>query len=228
MRKIILTSVIFGLLILVSPVLAAQNGQGEGQGGAQAQQVNDASSGNQVQNANQVQTQNQGEDQQLQVSSQEQESLGDNQGSKSASPRSEKALEKMSNVAKKVEELLTTQGARGGIGEQISQFANAQNQAQSQIQEDLDSVDKRGGFMKFLIGPDYKALKSMQKQMEQNQVRIQLLEQLRNEVQNQDDADQIQETIQALVEQNTALQDRVNLEENTGSLLGWLFKLLNK
>ncbi|MFH1280237.1 MAG: hypothetical protein ABII08_01325 [Candidatus Beckwithbacteria bacterium] len=178
--------------------------------------------GAQVQNQNQVKTQNAGEDSQLQVNTQEQESQGMPKGE---SPRSETAKENMSVVAQKIEELLTTKTTEGGIGEQVKQIAQEQTQAQDQIQTELAKVDSRGGLLKSLIGPNYQALKNMQKQREQNQLRIQQLEQMKNQLINLGEITMVQETIQALTEQDTALQDRIALEEQTGSLLGWLFKL---
>ena len=190
--------------------------------------------GAQVQNQNQVKTQNAGEDSEIQTNTQEQEAQGDDQESqaqgmsKGESPRSQTAKENMSIVSQKVEELLTTKTTQGGIGEQVKQIAQEQKQAQDQIQTELGKVDSRGGLLKSLIGPNYQALKNMQKQMEQNQLRIQQLEQLKNQLTNQGDITMVQETIQALTEQNTALQDRIALEKQSGSLLGWLFKLFAK
>jgi len=130
----------------------------------------------------------------------------------------------MGTVAAQVQDLLKVR-TTGGIGEQVRQIAQEQTQAQDQIQTELGKVEGRGGFLKSLIGPDYQALKNMQKAMEQNQLRIGQLEQLQNQLANQSDIVMVQETIQALTEQNTALQDRVNLEERVGSMFGWLFKL---
>lgn len=219
---------VFTVLFISSSVYAAKNetGQGSGQAGQ------DASAGNQVQNQNQVETQNQGEETQLNINIQEQESLGENKDSqgvvKNESPRSDTAKNNMSIVSQKVEELLTTQTEKGGIGEQVSQIAQEQKQAQDKIQTELGKVDSRKGLLKSLMGPDYQALKNMQKQMEQNQLRIQQLEQLQNQLTNQGDITMVKETIQALIEQNTALQDRITLEEKSGSLLGWFFKLFAK
>jgi hypothetical protein len=230
-KKLIFISVLLGLLTLAIPVFAAsQGGQGSQGAGSGQQGAGVSSTGNQVQNQNQIQTQNQGEDQQLKVSNQEQENTGEQvsqaEGStKAASPRSEVAVEKMSNVAQKVEELLTTQEAKGGIGDDVRKVAQEQKDAQGKIQQELKKVDNRGGLLKLLVGPDYKALKSMQKQMEQNQLRIQTLEQLKNQLLNQGELTSVQEAIQALIEQNTALQDRISLEEGNFSLLGWLFRL---
>ena len=147
---------------------------------------------------------------------------------KNVSPRSETALEHMSNVAAQVEALLTTKTIQGGIGDQIKLIAQKQKQAQQEIQTELGKVDDRGGFAKFLIGPDFNALKNMQQVMDQNQLRIQELSQLQNQLTNQAAIIQVQEMVKALADQNTALADRISLEEQTGSLFGWLFKLFAK
>jgi tRNA A37 methylthiotransferase MiaB len=63
--------------------------------------------------------------------------------------------------------------------------------------------------------------------MEQNQLRIQQLQELQNQIANQAEETQIQELIQALVEQNTALEDKIQAEEQVGSVFGWLLKLFS-
>lgn len=194
--------------------------------------------GNRVQNQNQIQTQNQGEDQQLQVATQEQESLqedGDEESEnqvqgqpKKVSPRSETAREHMTGVAQKVEELLTTQGAKVGIGQEISAVAREQQQAQKQIKEELDNLEARPGWVKRLFGPNYRAIKNLRKQIEQNRLRIQRLTQLQSQITNQADRTQLQEAIQVLTKQNTVLEEQIQAEERISSLFGWLFKLLTK
>lgn len=176
----------------------------------------------QVQNQNQVQTQNQGEDEQIQVTTQEQED------SQSSEDENETARQHMSVVAQTVEELLTTQGAKGGIGQQVSEVARAQQQAQQEIEGELDKLEVRQGLMKKLFGPDYKAIKNLSQQIERNRLRIRQLEQLQTQVTNQADQTQIQEAVQTLVEQNTALEEQIQAEEQIGSLFGWLFKLFAK
>ena len=64
--------------------------------------------------------------------------------------------------------------------------------------------------------------------MEQNRLRIHQLEQLQNQLTNQSDITMVQETIQALIDQNVVLQDRINFEEKSSSLLGWFFRLFAK
>ena len=186
-------------------------------------------SGKAVQNTNQVKTQNKGEDSQLKVSTQEKEVSGssesEKEATKSGSPRTDSAKEHMSIVAQTVEALLSNKTIQGGVGDQIREIAQAQQQAQDQIQAELGKIEGRNGLVKSLMGPDYKALKNMQKQMEQNQLRIKQLEQLMSQLTNQGDIATVQTAIQTLTEQNTMLQDKVSLEEQSGSLLGWFFKL---
>jgi hypothetical protein len=214
-------------LSFVTVLVLATNNEASAQQGATTQmqqrlQVSPSPIGNQVQNQNQIKTQNGGEDSQINANVGEQESL------KEASPRSETAIQNMSNVAQQVEDLLTTKTLQGGIGQQVKVIAQEQKTAQDGIQAELGKVDGRNGLLKSIIGPDFRALKNMQKAMEQNQLRIQELTLLQNQLTNQGDITQVKEMIQALIDQNTALQDRVNLEEKSGSLFGWLVKLFVK
>ncbi|MBU2592518.1 MAG: hypothetical protein ABH867_04405 [Patescibacteria group bacterium] len=221
MKKILIITFSVLLVLVFLPVVALAQGRS-----------------NQAQSQNQVQTQNQGEDQQLQVATQEQESLPEGQDEenegqakgqpKSVSPRSETAREHISVVAQTVEELLTTQGAKGGIGQQVSEVAKEQQQAQQEIEGELDKLEARRGWTRKLFGPDYKAIKNLNQQMKRNRPRIRQLEQLQTQVTNQTDQAQIQEAVQALIGQNTALEEQIRAEEQVGSLLGWLFKLFTK
>jgi len=181
----------------------------------------------QVQNQNQIQTQNQGEEEQIQVTNQEEEGQSTGQP-KEVAPRSETARERMSEVAKKVEEILTSETRFGGIGEQVRELARQQNQAQEQIQEQWGLIEARRGWLKKLLGPDFGAVNNLKQQTAQNQVRIRQLEQLQDQLTNQGDLTIIQEMVQALQDQNTALQERIQTEEENSSLLGWLFRLLNR
>jgi hypothetical protein len=228
MKKFSLTISIVLAFVLVTPVFAANNMNGT-QGNTQNQQILKTSpspSGNQVKNQNQVETQNQGEDSQLQVNTQEQENLEEGQ-SEGLQTRSQIAIQNMSEVAKQVQLLLQIR-TTGGIGEQVRQIAQEQNQAQEQIEQEVNKLESKSKFAKFLSGTDYGAVKNLKQQLEQNQLRIKLLEQLQNQLSNEGDSTQVMETIQALVQENTALQELIAAEENTFGLFGWLFKLFVK
>jgi len=178
--------------------------------------------GNSVQNQNQVSTQNKGEDTQLQVTTQEQENF--NEQGEGLQTRNQAATQNMSIVAQKVLELLQT-GTPGKIGDQVRQIAQEQNQAQNQIREQINKIESRENLLKSLVGSDFGAIKNLERLLEQNRLRIQQLEQLQNQLSNKADLTTVQETIQALVQENTSLQEFINTEEKTVSLFGWLFKL---
>lgn len=182
-----------------------------------------------VMNQNQVKTQNEGEEQGLMVQTEEQEEHDDARvGTKSAAPRSEVALEHMSVVAKGVENILTTRTLRGGIGDQVKQIAQEQKQSQDQVKLQMDKVASRSGLLKSLIGSDYKALKEIAKQITQNELRIKQLTELKTKLTNVGDIAMVQETIDALIQQNTSLQEMVDAENMNGSLFGWLVRLFTR
>ncbi len=182
-----------------------------------------------VQVKNQVKTQNTGEDSQLMIETKEETNIGTNAGTaKKESPRSEVAEEKMSDVATQVETLLTNKTMKGGIGDQVREIATAQKQAQEQVKEQLGQVESRKGLLKSLIGPDYKALKNVENQVAENQLRIEQLTKLKTQLTNQSDIAMIEVATQALTEQNTQLQETVVSESQSKSMFGWLFRLFAK
>ena len=194
--------VILGLAI---SIYAANNAKASAQNapmGQEDKQVVATSQGVAVQN--QTMTKNEGEDSQLNVMTQER--LED------------------SEVGSQVRQLLETK-TTGGIGDQVRQVAQDQIQAHTQIQDQLDKLDSKGKLARVLTGTDLDAVKNLKQQLEQNQLRIELLTQLKDQLFNQGDITMVEETIQALTEENTTLQDRISMEEQTKSLFGWLLRL---
>ena len=201
--------IIAGLLSTTSVSFAKNETAGQGSQNTSKSVISASPSGNNVENKNEVQTKNQGEETMLQVNTAEKETLG-------------------SIVSQKVEELLNDESLEKGIGQQVKQFVQEQKQTQDKIQEHLNLAESRNNLLKSFIGPDYKSLQNAKAQLEQNQMRVKNLEELKLQLTNQSDITMVTETIQALVEQNTALQAQIEEEESSNSLLGWLFKLFTK
>lgn len=206
--KRILSISIPAVFLLVFPVMILAQGNQlgqQGQGVQQQDRVQDPAAhedetavspqGNQVQDQNQIKTQNQGEETQLQVATQH------------------------------MEQLMDMEGLSEEVGNKVRTIAQEQVQTQTQIQIQLGKLESKSGLMKKLFGPDYGAIKNLKQQREQNQLRIQQLQELQTQVVNQADEIQLEEAIQALVEQNTALQDQIETEEQVSSLFGWLVRL---
>lgn len=226
---------ISGLVIsvLAFPVMTYAVGQGQGtQQDAGSQNVLPSKkiliTPTGVANQNRVETQNQGEENQIQTQEMEREQLEGTGGGQYGQNRNQNAYEHMSVVAQKVQELQMLGNREGGLGEQIREIARTQNQSQENIQTELGKLDGRQGWLKALIGPDLGAIKNIKMELEQNRVRIQQLERLQTQLSNQGDATAIQETVQALLAENEALQNKLIQEEGTKSMFGWLFRLLAK
>lgn len=232
MKKLFVLAFSVMLVTVVSYKVYASNSQGSGSQGAGNSQNLDQTpnigietqddSKLPIQNQNQVKTQNQGDMQQLQVATQEQQGTDAGQGSKKG------LTETRSSVAQKVQLLLSTESASGGIGDQVKEWARTQDQSQTKIQEHLDKVEGKKGLARSIFGPDYKSLSELKKEMEQNRVRVQQLEQLKLNLTNQAEISNVQEMITLMQEENTLLQDKINLEEGNSGLFGWLFKLFLK
>ena len=203
MKKILSFSlIVISLFVLPTIVLAQgkQQGQGASRDNTQEVLIEDeetviAPQGNQVQNQNQVKTQNQGEETQLQVATQH------------------------------MEQLMDMEGLSEEVGNKVKTIAQEQAQTQTQIQTQLNKLESKSGLMKKLFGSDYQVIKNLKQQREQNQLRIQQLEQLQTQIVNQADQIQIEEAVQVLIEQNTVLADQIQAEEQAGSLFGWLVRL---
>lgn len=137
------------------------------------------------------------------------------------------AREKMNEVAKKAGELIS-QGKQyqGGIGDQINEVARQQRNAVGKAEEKLDKVERRKGLSKFILGPDYKAIDELEKIRQQNEGRIQQLNDLKGELTNETDKQQVDDLVQTVEESNNVLGTRLQEELKSFSLLGWLFRLL--
>lgn len=226
MKNISALGVLAFLVFVFSPVAFAKSDTAGTGTGTPVKAMVSPTSGAGVANQNQVKTQNAGEDSQLMINTAEQESAGDS--TISAGMRSEMAIEKMSEVAKNVEILLMDKTLTGGIGQQVKTIAQEQKNSMDKVQSQIKSIDSRGGFVKALIGPDYKTLKELEMQLDQNQLRIEALTELKNQLTNAGDITMVEETIKLLAEENISLQDKINAENRIGSVFGWLIKLFVK
>lgn len=149
---------------------------------------------------NQTQAQNQGEQTQLLIQTRQQAAEEQSQGTGSATPP----------------------------GVRIRQLVQEHEQSSQFVQSQIQAASNRSGVVRFLIGPNFQAVKNMEKQMEQNQLRIQQLTELKARISNQADDQALTQAIQVMTEQNTALKDQISQQNQTRSLFGWLFRLFAK
>jgi hypothetical protein len=68
----------------------------------------------------------------------------------------------------------------------------------------------------------------MEQKMEQNRLMIKQLEELKLQTKNTGDLQQLQETIDLMTYQNTSLQNKIDKENKSNGIFGWLINLFNK
>ncbi|MFH0749459.1 MAG: hypothetical protein V1917_00915 [Candidatus Gottesmanbacteria bacterium] len=212
--KHIISLIIAGIIAM--PIYAANSG------GAQATQQQTqvqisktvTPSGVQVQNKNQVQTQNQGSASNLMVQTSEQEKQAQTLNSVGVAAETLKALSSsysMGSIVKK----------------QVEDVVKGQMLAHDVITQNIQKIDAKSGFSRFLTGTDHRSVKALSSQVEQNRLRIEQLMQLKIQVFNTSDQTKIQEAVDALIQENTALEERVLAERKGFSMFGWLIAFLN-
>lgn len=205
------------------PAFAANNGADNQTGQQNQKQIQQQSQSSASETGNQVQNQNQAADFQFQENAKEKINLESGQ-TENLQNRNQNVVLNMNQVTKHIQQLLQIR-TTDGIGEQIRQIAKAQNQTQIQIQEQLNKLESKGKLARLVTGTDYKAVGNLKQQFEQNRLRIEQLRQLQNQFSNESDVALIELTIRAMTEENTSLKERITAEEQTRSMLGWLFQL---
>lgn len=147
-------------------------------------------------------------------------------------PTKTESQTRLNTVYKTVKNMLTTAShiatQNSSNSSKIQTIAQAQIQMQDKINQALDKAESRTNFAKFFIGPNYKQLKTVKQEMEQNQLRIQELNQIMAQTSNEGDKTELQNEIKILELENTALSEQLNQDVAGFSLFGWLSKLINK
>jgi len=238
-------------LAVVPFVSSAQNGQGGAQKGIhdpgtgiENPEVKETgqgiSQGTAVQSETSLQNQGAGQQNQVGIQAQTQSGLDNGQGNqvqnqaqnqptgKGVNQASEKGLERRSRVAIAVQEMLFVADRNQGIGQQIREVAQAQNQNQVQMEDALDQVKNRGRLKKFFFGPDYKTLNSVEERLTNHEEKLGQLKQIASQITNEADAAKLQEQIAIMEQVKEELQKEVEGESGGFSLFGWLNKIFNK
>lgn len=217
------TIILASAVIIILPALAlasqtkAQNGQATDNSANRAQQgATDVVEGspvttavpNQSGQANQVQTQQQNAGEESQIQNQTATNL-------SSGVAMAKGLQQnLLDVAEIIE--------RPGVKSRLTQMASEQLVNSSLIEEKMAKAQSRASFARFLIGPNYYALKEVKQIMEQNQIRIRELEMLQLSLENEAEINALQTCIQNLESVNLMLDNQLQEQTKGFSLFGWL------
>ena len=208
MKKFIAVLLLTLLIVLTAPTIlvnAKQLGQEEdgGQAQTQTQTTTGESEVSPAQNQHETQTENQGEEQQVKAQPDYQPEI---------------TLERMAEIGSQL-------GTSSAHGKQLHDELDRHEDRQLLVQKSLEELDERGGWIRKLLGPNYRALGKINNVIEQNSMQIRSLQSYETQVSNQADLSSLRELIGGLGAENVSLQQRVKMEEGRPGMLGWLFRL---
>jgi uncharacterized protein YpmS len=132
-----------------------------------------------------------------------------------------------SAVANFVQSLLEVADREGGIGQQVRVIAQQQNQSASTTIQAMEKVQTRSKIKTFFFGSDYKNLGTLRSEMVQTRNRLEQLNRLMENVQNEGDKTELQNQIQTLEQEQIKIESFIKAEEGKFSLFGWLVKLFD-
>lgn len=136
--------------------------------------------------------------------------------------------QRRSQVANAIQNMIRISEKNEGIGEQVRVIAQNQNRIHIDLEKNLEKIQERSRVMNFLVGPNYKAINQAKKIMTENKEQIQQLKEVKQQLQNELDVEELAEQIKQLEQvQIDAENDLKNVKKGF-SLFGWLNKLLNR
>ncbi len=203
---------------------------------AVGQQNSGTEIGIQTQTQEQTQIANQGEDNQTQVQNQEQIQSEDGIGNQVQKQNQEMNQEQNQQlvpeahrnaVANFVQNLLQFADREEGIGEQVRNIAQQQNQSTDTTVQAMEKIKTRSQVKTFFFGSDYKNLGVLRSETIQTRNRLEQLNRLIENVQNEGDKTGLQNQTQILEQEQVKIENFIKTQESKFSLFGWLTKLFN-
>jgi hypothetical protein len=221
MQKIITTLLVLLFLSISGHALAVNQDSGN-----QTQNNGDTT---QNRETSQEQTNNPGAGTMTEEQQREEEQTQLNNATSSYTPQNQASQQYVLQVQSAVQNMiqLSYRLNNENLGSQIRTMAQNQIKSADAANQALEKAQARSDFAKFFIGANYTQLKTMKQEMDQNQLRIQELQQICSQISNAIDQTELQNQIQILEQQNTALQNQLNNEESGFSLFGWLMRLIH-
>lgn len=138
--------------------------------------------------------------------------------------KNQRSLNRRSQVANAVQEMERIAGQNPGLGEQIRTIAQSQNSNQDAIEDSVQKVQNRNRVVKFLIGPDYGKINEIESKLQEQQQKIQEMNQIASQLENEGDSDALRQQIAIMEDVADEINQELENEQSTTSLFGWLFK----
>lgn len=133
-------------------------------------------------------------------------------------------LKNQNQVRLAVHALLAMENLSGGLGKNISTIAREfNNSVQATIRAE-ERIQNRNALVEFFIGGDKEAAGELERETNQNQLRMEELKRLRDECNCTSELKQVfQEQIQNIEEEQNRLRTLAQEEKKSNGIFGWLF-----
>lgn len=140
----------------------------------------------------------------------------------------ENAIQRRSQVANAVQEMLKVAERSGGVGDQVRVMAQNQEKTQEKIEASLEKIQNRNKLMRFVFGPDSEEIKNARRILQENQDELTQLENVRSQLTNIVDQEKVQEQIEKIQEARAEIEQDLNKSEKVFSLFGWMRNIFSK
>lgn len=134
----------------------------------------------------------------------------------------------LTSISDNFKKLIEIFGTNSKVGQQVQEVAQNGLKIQIAIKTDFDKLNSRGFLLKLLIGSDKKIIASIAQKIDQNNSNIKQLEDLKSLVKNQDEIQYFQNSIDLITNQNTLLQAKIEIENKSIGIFGWIINLFSK
>lgn len=145
-----------------------------------------------------------------------------------ATSTNEKNDNEKSVVSTFVQALLNVADREGGIGEEVRDIANKQNDSSTTTVKAMVKVDERGSIKELFFGSDYKNLGVIRSELATTTNNIARLKSLVDQTNNAADRAELNIQIQSLEAEQAKTEAYVTDHENIFSFFGWFTKLFAK
>lgn len=147
-----------------------------------------------------------------------------------ASPKNIKAkahVENVRNVVSTLEEVSDEEEALGNeeVSEELSEAVEEIEDSTVDTAEDIEEIEDRPGWKKFLLGPDYKNLGELRSNLVRTENSIRKVNRTMTRVEGSENDEALQEQLGELNQERERIMDFIQQEEESFSLLGWVVKL---
>lgn len=152
-----------------------------------------------------------------------------NQEVQSFGEKQQKVYQNQNEVRLAVHSLLAMEDLVGGIGPQVSQIAkDFDNSVQATIQAE-ERIQNRNMIVRFFAGGDQEAAGEIEREVNQNKLRVQQLKQLREQCDcDEEIKNMFQEQVQNMEQEQNRLQQLAEKEKQAKGIWGWIKSLFGR